>query len=108
MNQTKEDLKEEIQDKQEELEPLYLRVEELENCDNTDEYDEMLDDCHGILKIGCIEIYPSVALEKCDPIAYSCGHSEYNDSLLTDVNDEVDSLKSDIEDLQKEIDEMNK
>lgn len=44
-------------------------------------YNEMLDECNDMIKIGYIELYPSRVLEECDPIAYNCGLSDYYDSI---------------------------
>ena len=45
------------------------------------QYDEMLDECYPIVKIGYLEFYPSNILWKMDNIAYECGLSEYYDSI---------------------------
>lgn len=50
-------------------------------------YDEMLDES-GPVKIGSLEFYPSRILRECDPIAYRCGLSDYEDFLAS--NDEDD------------------
>lgn len=44
-------------------------------------YDEMLDECHPITKIGYLEFYASDILKSCDPIAYRVGLSDFEDSL---------------------------
>lgn len=52
---------------------------------NTNEsYDDMLDDCHEMVKICGYEYYPSDAFEKVDPIAYRCGYLDYIDSREKD------------------------
>ncbi len=42
-------------------------------------FDEMLDECYPVVKIGELTFYPSQILKNCDPIAYNIGVSEYMD-----------------------------
>jgi hypothetical protein len=44
-------------------------------------FDEMLDECYPVVKIGYMTFYPSQILKNCDPIAYQISVSEYMDSL---------------------------
>jgi len=44
-----------------------------------DRFDEMLDECYPVFKIGELTFYPSQILKECDPIAYRIGVSEYED-----------------------------
>jgi hypothetical protein len=46
-----------------------------------EQYNEMLDECYPVVKIGYMEFYPSQILKNCDPIAYQIGLSEYMDAL---------------------------
>jgi len=80
----------------EELATLKERQEELENCDNEQEYNDMLDECG----IDASVYAPSRILQELDPIAYNCGHTDYNDSLLSEVNDEIESKEQEIKDEQ--------
>ena len=41
-------------------------------------------DCDGVIKIGSLSYYPSVVLERTDPIAFRIGLSEYADMLAED------------------------
>lgn len=52
---------------------------------DSDSYDEMLNECCPTLNIGYITFYPSEILKKCDPIAYRCGMSDYEDSIRSDI-----------------------
>jgi hypothetical protein len=45
------------------------------------QFDELLDECYPVVKIGYAEFYPSQILKNCDPIAYQIGLSEFEDSL---------------------------
>lgn len=66
-----------------------LELEELDQFEEISEeeaeerYDDWLD-CEGTVKVGGLEFYPSNILEKCDPIAYRCGFSDFTDVLLDD------------------------
>jgi hypothetical protein len=56
----------------------------LEEIEGETQFDEMLDECYPVVKIGYMEFYPSQILKNCDPIAYQIGLSEYMDSLEED------------------------
>ena len=47
-------------------------------------YDDMLDECCPMIKIGGLEVLPSVGLYRIDPIAYRVGMSDYESSLRED------------------------
>lgn len=51
-----------------------------------EQFDEMLDECYEVVKIGYLTFYPSQILKECDPIAYQIGVQEYIDSILEDAN----------------------
>lgn len=53
----------------------------LQDYELMEQYDEMLDECYPMVKIGYVELYPSKVLQECDPIAYRVGFSDYLDSL---------------------------
>lgn len=59
------------------------QFEVISESEAEERYDEMLD-CDGTVSVGGLEFYPSNILEKCDPIAYRCGFSDFTDSLLDD------------------------
>ena len=80
-----------------ELEELKERQEVLECCDNEDEYDQMLDDCNE----GVFNILPSTILKECDPIAYNCGHTDFNDEELSNIIDEIKAKEEEIKDLEE-------
>ena len=48
-------------------------------------YDEMLDDCNPMVKIGNLEYSPSRVLKEVDPIAYRCGMNDYESALLEET-----------------------
>lgn len=49
--------------------------------ERNEQFDEMLDECYPVYKIGDMTFYPSQILYDCDPIAYRIGVSEYEDYL---------------------------
>ena len=51
-------------------------------------YDDMLDDCYPMVKIGTLEYLPSRVLKEVDPIAYRCGMNDYESALLADREEE--------------------
>jgi hypothetical protein len=60
----------------------------LEEIEGETQFDEMLDECYPVVKIGYMEFYPSQILKNCDPIAYQIGVSEYMDSLEEENEDD--------------------
>lgn len=51
-------------------------------------YDELLDDCYPVYKIGDLTFYPSQILKECDPIAYRCGLSDFESTLEENEEDD--------------------
>ena len=86
-NQELEDLKEELEEKE----------QELYNYDDEEAYNEMLDDCHE----SVFNIYPSTILKECDPIAYRCGLSDFEDEGRSELENEISDLKTSIEELEE-------
>ncbi len=85
---------------------------ELDESDYEDSYIEMLD-CEGTVSAGGLTFSPSRILSELDPIAYSCGLSDYVGTMdLTEseeyqaLTDKLEELESDIETLEAEIDEL--
>ena len=69
------------------------RIEELENNENEEEYDSMLDEYNEVIKICSLEYSASFILKNVDELAYNCGHNDYNDSLLSELEDELSDLE---------------
>lgn len=57
-----------------------------------DVYDEMLDECYGEIEICGYSYDASIALYRVDPIAYRCGFSDYTDSLISDIEYELERM----------------
>ena len=85
----------------EELEEKMARLAVLENNENTDEYDEVLD-CEGDVQVAGLTFSPSQIVKEMDPTAYRCGMNDYNDSAITEINDEIEQLEADIKEAEAE------
>lgn len=59
-------------------------LEPIPEIDLYERYDEMLDDCYEIIRIGTMEYCPSNVLREVDPIAYRCGFNDWLDSEMRD------------------------
>jgi ATP-dependent Clp protease ATP-binding subunit ClpA len=89
--QNKQDIEEEIQKLEEEK-------ENLENNNNEEEYKDSLNESQEPYKIGYLEFYAGDIMKECDPVAFNCSLNDYNDSRITDINDEIEQLKEDLKD----------
>jgi cell division protein FtsB len=87
---------------------LQFQIEqfELEPSDYEDQYIELLDD-EGTVTAGGLEFYPSRILSELDPIAYSCGLSDYADSCGLESSEEYNRLCEELEELQDKITELD-
>jgi hypothetical protein len=47
-------------------------------------YNDMLNDCNPVVRIGESTFYPSDILKKCDPAGYRTGFADYADWLAED------------------------
>lgn len=70
---------------------------QLEGCvaeyiDNN--YDDLLDEGYDEYKLGCSTFSASMILKNCDPVAYRCGQSDYESSLLEDAQYELENYGS--------------
>ena len=87
---------------QEEIEKLNTELRRLENNENTDEYDDMLDECSPEIKIGSLRYSPSHVLKNVDEIAYNCGMNEYNDEKMSELEDEIKGKEQELKELKAE------
>lgn len=83
-----------------EIEEVKARIAELEGCENESEYDDMIDETNGDVVICGMKYLSSRALKELDPIAYRCGHTDYNDNELSEKQDELADLESELKDLK--------
>ena len=79
---------------------------ELDPDDYTEQYDEMLDECHG----DFMGMNASYILKEMDTMAYRCGLLDYLDGLDQDEekmdNDECLELFNQLEEIESEIEEL--
>ena len=83
------------------IERLEARKSELENGENTGEYEDMLNE-EGEVKVCGLTFYPADILREMDPTAYRCGLNDYNDSELTDLEDQLADLRDDLKRAEEE------
>lgn len=72
-----------------------------------DDYDNLLNDIDLSVTISGIDFSPSEILKNCDPVAYRCGKSDYENSLDKDDYSECQDLLKTIDDLDYEIDNLS-
>ena len=94
-------MKEEIEDLKNELEELETELQRLENKENEDEYDDMIDETNNEIKIFGAEYHASRILKELDSIAYDCGMDDFNDERISELQEEIEDKKQEIEDLSQ-------
>ena len=54
-----------------------------------EQYDEMIDECYGEVRLGGLTFSPSRVLKEMDPVAYRCWFNDWMDSqdLTTDESE---------------------
>lgn len=77
------------------------------NINHEEIYDNFLDDCYELYKIGNLEFYPSDIMKSCDPIAYRCGMNDYFGDIdikdFSEYHDKVEEIEEQIDDIKEEI-----
>lgn len=111
-NQEEIEVKEiEIAEKQAEIEEKQSEIDdfEIDESDYQQQYDDILDETNEHI----FNMYPSTILQKCDPIMYNCGLSEYVDSIelsevqeYKDLEEELEVLNDELETLEEELEEL--
>ena len=99
MTKDLEDL-EDLKDLREELEELKKRKEELDRNDNMEEYEEMLDSLYGEVTVANMTFSTSYALKELDPIAFNCGHSDFNSELISEIEDEIETKEIEVKEME--------
>ena len=56
-------------------------IKEMSDDELKEQYDELLDEIYGEVKLGNLTFSPSRIIRELDPIAYRTGLGEYEDSL---------------------------
>lgn len=62
------------------LEPIEKEWDS-DNDDDKKQYDDMIDDCSGVIEICGMKYRASRILEELDPTAYSCGFDDWADGM---------------------------
>ena len=88
--------KEQIEELKQEIEELEERKDSIENNECYDEYDDMIDDTHEVVKIGTLSYNPSQVLKQVDEIAYTCGYNDYFDEEISDIENQISDKKEEI------------
>lgn len=57
----------------------------------SERFDDMLDECHDMLRIGELSWYPSVALKQLDPVAYRVYRSDFLSEFEELTEDELEN-----------------
>jgi hypothetical protein len=98
---TIKEVKEELEAKRKALDNF-----ELDPDDFTDQYDEMLREVDGDIKIGgCTYDAPTV-LKEIDPTAYCCGLNDYVDSIDITDTEGYKAIEEEIEELENELNDL--
>jgi len=92
MTRTKEEIKEEITEKEAE-------IESLESNDNDKEYEQELNDVYGSVDICGLGYSAGTALKELDEIAFNEGLNNFNDVRITALNQELEALKEELEEV---------
>jgi predicted nucleic acid-binding Zn-ribbon protein len=83
-----------------EIKDLEDRKKDLENGDDTN-YDDFLNDCNPMIKIGSLEYTPSEVLKNVDEVAYDCGYDDYCSQEISDIEDQTEELEHELEELME-------
>ena len=93
------ELKNEIKDKQKEIDSFEHEVSEAD-------FDEFLDDIEEAITVCGMTFYPSDVLKSCDPIAYRCAKSDYESNYDLDEVEEYQDLKQELEELESKLEDI--
>ena len=102
-----DNVKNQINDKQKEIDHFEYSCTE-------SEYDDFLDEVEGSVTVAGMEFYASDILKSCDPVAYRCGKNDYESNFdlddceeYNDLKDELEALEDRLSDLEDQLDELN-
>lgn len=101
------DLEDEVDELREEIVELCTKRESLELNENVEDYEEMLDDCYGEVKIAGGTYATSHALKIIDEIAFDCGMNDWNSGEIDNLDDEIESKKDEVKDKENDIEALN-
>ncbi len=106
MERTKEDIEEELGELIERKDELEEEIGELEDYPDEDEYNDFLDGCYPLIKIGCCTFSPSQVLSECDETAYNEGLNEYYSERTDEKKEELEEVQGKIKELEDELEAM--
>ena len=94
------------------IESLKSEIDNFEYSMTDSEFDDFLDEL-GMQRTSVGSFYPSDILKNCDPIAYRCAKSAYENNFdlddcteYTDMVEKLESLESELESLKDELKEL--
>ena len=96
-----------LEELREELEEKKARLSVLENNENTDEYDDALNES-GPVQVAGLTFDPAQIVKEMDPTAYRCGMNDYNDEEQSNLAEEIETLEADIKEAEEEEKEAAK
>ena len=97
----------EIENKKEEIESIEADIETLEEGNNEEEYEDFLNEVYNSVTICGYEMNQGTILREMDEIAFNEGLNNYNDEKITELKDQLETLKAELKDLEDEEEEEN-
>lgn len=96
-------LKDQLTEKETELQELKDQLNSLENLENEDQFDDFLNDTHEpYVIVGC-SYDPSRILKEVDPVNYRQCFLEFNDNEITEIESKIKELQEEITSLKDDI-----
>jgi hypothetical protein len=87
------------------IEEIKIEIKDLkykkEDLDDKTNYDDFLNDCNPMIKIGSLEYTPSEVLKNVDEVAYDCGYNDYCSQEISDIEDQTEELEHELEELME-------
>lgn len=80
-----------LNDEEVKEEVFYSKLEDTVNNYCQDSYDDFLDECYGDFEIGYSRLNASDILKNCDPVAYRCGLSDYENCIYEDFKYDLEN-----------------
>jgi hypothetical protein len=93
--------REEIQD---EIDDINNQVQDLEDEERycVTQFEESLDECCDMVRIGSLEYLPSQVLRVVDPVAYREEYNNWVNFRMSDLEDERNDLEAELEQAPEE------
>ena len=114
ISQQIEALKTRIADQQAEIENIQKEMDNFEVTITDEEYADVLDELYGDVEVAGYTFNTNRVLQELDPIAFRCGKSDYESGLdveddtdYQDLEDQLESMKYELSDLNDELSDLN-